>query len=113
MVLSKQRSQGHYEGFCKSDLWNLFHYILWDQATNGLIEQKNWIDYQFVNHEFARIIAQVYKKGDTVWIHDYHLLLVPQALRKLHPDSSIGFFLHTPFPSSEIFRCLPSMNQMK
>lgn len=105
---TRQESLGHYEGYCKTDLWNLFHYILWQEATNGITEVKNWTSYKRVNKLFAETIASVHKQGDLVWIHDYHLMLVPEELRAILPTAAIGFFLHTPFPSSEIFRCLPS-----
>ncbi|KAG0034895.1 threalose-6-phosphate phosphatase [Podila clonocystis] len=88
-------------------LWPLFHYILWDEATDGRIEKKNWDDYVFVNQQFADAIVEQYQPGDIVWIHDYHLLLVPHMLRQKLPSAAIGVFIHAPFPSSEIFRCLP------
>ncbi|KAF9425240.1 threalose-6-phosphate phosphatase [Podila epigama] len=88
-------------------LWPLFHYILWDEATDGRMEKKNWDDYVFVNQQFADAIAEQYRPGDIVWIHDYHLLLVPHMLRQKLPSAAIGVFIHAPFPSSEIFRCLP------
>jgi trehalose 6-phosphate synthase/phosphatase len=49
----------------------------------------------------------VYRPGDLIWVHDYHLLLVPKLLRLLVPDVYVGIFVHTPWPSSEVFRCLP------
>jgi trehalose-6-phosphate synthase len=51
----------------------------------------------------------VYRPGDLIWVHDYHLLLVPKLLRLLVPDVYVGLFVHTPWPSSEVFRCLPRM----
>ena len=110
VFLSNEDIRGHYDGYCKSNLWPLFHYILWDQVTDGREDVKNWNHYHNVNAAFAQTIAEVYEPGDLVWIHDYHLLLTPQLLRKKQPDATIGFFLHSPFPSSEIFRCLPSKN---
>ncbi|KAF9188721.1 threalose-6-phosphate phosphatase [Haplosporangium sp. Z 767] len=107
LFLDDSRAAGHYEGYCKSVLWPLFHYILWDEATDGRLEKKNWDDYVFVNQQFADAIAEQYQPGDIVWIHDYHLLLVPHMLRQKFPGAAIGVFIHAPFPSSEIFRCLP------
>ncbi|KAF9289759.1 threalose-6-phosphate phosphatase [Mortierella alpina] len=107
IFLEDSRAAGHYEGYCKTVLWPLFHYILWDEATDGRIEKKNWDDYVFVNQQFADAIADQYQSGDIVWIHDYHLLLVPHMLRQKLPGAAIGVFIHAPFPSSEIFRCLP------
>ncbi|KAG0083632.1 threalose-6-phosphate phosphatase [Podila epicladia] len=94
-------------GFTQLVLWPLFHYILWDEATDGREEKRNWEDYVFVNQKFADAIVEQYRTGDIIWIHDYHLLLVPHMLRQKLPGAAIGFFVHAPFPSSEIFRCLP------
>ncbi|KAG0052579.1 threalose-6-phosphate phosphatase [Gryganskiella cystojenkinii] len=107
IFLDDSRAAGHYEGYCKTVLWPLFHYILWDEATDGRVEKKNWDDYVFVNQQFADAIVEQYQPGDIVWIHDYHLLLVPHLLRQKLPGAAIGVFIHAPFPSSEIFRCLP------
>ncbi|KAF8952204.1 threalose-6-phosphate phosphatase [Haplosporangium bisporale] len=85
----------------KEKLWNK------EKATDGRIEKKNWDDYVFVNQQFADAIIEQYQPGDIVWIHDYHLLLVPHMLRQKLPSAAIGVFIHAPFPSSEIFRCLP------
>ena len=68
----------------------------------------DWAAYVAANEAYAQRVADVWKAGDMVWIHDYHLLLVPRMLRALVPEAYIGLFVHTPFPSSEIFRCLPS-----
>ncbi|KAG0200935.1 threalose-6-phosphate phosphatase [Mortierella sp. NVP41] len=107
IFLEDSRAAGHYEGYCKTVLWPLFHYILWDEATDGRQEKKNWDDYVFVNQQFTDAIIEQYQPGDIVWIHDYHLLLVPHMLRQKLPGAAIGVFIHAPFPSSEIFRCLP------
>ncbi|ORX60421.1 hypothetical protein DM01DRAFT_1365833 [Hesseltinella vesiculosa] len=100
---------GHYEGYCKQVIWPLFHYVMWD---NLLEEGKYWEDYINVNQQFAQAAADHYEPGDIVWVQDYHLALVPQMLRKLKPEALVGFFLHTPFPSSEIFRCLPHRREI-
>jgi trehalose-6-phosphate synthase len=99
---------GHYEGYCKSELWPLFHYVLWDNATDGVAEAENWAHYLAVNERFAEEICHLFREGDVIWIQDYHLLPLPGMLRKRLPMATIGFFLHTPFPSSELFRCLPN-----
>lgn len=64
--------------------------------------------YESVNTSFAKRLAEVYQPGDLIWVHDYHLLLVCKMIREMLPDAALGLFLHTPFPSSEVFRCLPS-----
>ncbi|CAO3573674.1 unnamed protein product [Mortierella alpina] len=107
LFLEDSCAAGHYEGYCKTVLWPLFHYILWDEATDGRLEKKNWDDYVSVNQQFADAVFEQYQTGDIVWIHDYHLLLVPHMLRQKLPGAAIGVFIHAPFPSSEIFRCLP------
>ncbi|CAG8548967.1 12250_t:CDS:10 [Acaulospora morrowiae] len=110
--LEDAEHHGHYEGFCKTVLWPLFHYILWENATDGREEKINWEQYLKVNSRFTDKICEVYQPGDLVWIHDYHLLMVPQMLRKRIPNAAIGLFIHAPFPSSEIFRCLPRRKEV-
>ncbi|KAG0263759.1 threalose-6-phosphate phosphatase [Mortierella polycephala] len=107
IFLDDNQAAGHYEGYCKTVLWPLFHYLLWEVATDGRIEKQNWDDYVAVNQTFTDAIVEQYQSGDIVWIHDYHLLLVPHMLRQKLPGAAIGVFIHAPFPSSEIFRCLP------
>ncbi|SNX85000.1 related to trehalose-6-phosphate phosphatase [Melanopsichium pennsylvanicum] len=107
-------AHGHYEGYCKATLWPLFHYLLWQDVNSErrAWEEYSWDAYYAANEAFAKRIAQEYKPGDMVWIHDYHLLLVPLMLRKLVPDAIIGLFVHAPFPSSEVFRCLPKRKEI-
>ncbi|CAG8626495.1 2126_t:CDS:2, partial [Funneliformis mosseae] len=104
VFLENAEHHGHYDGYCKYVLWPLFHYILWDTATDGRVEKTSWDQYVKVNKRFTDKIVEIYKPGDLVWIHDYHLLLVPEMLREILPDAAIGLFIHAPFPSSEIFR---------
>lgn len=89
-------------------MWKCFHYQLSDipQTTSSQSKNKDWNQYVKVNERFAEEIARIYEPGDQIWVHDYHLMLVPALLRHLLPEAAIGFFLHIPFPSSEIFRCL-------
>ncbi|OAD77688.1 glycosyltransferase family 20 protein, partial [Phycomyces blakesleeanus NRRL 1555(-)] len=107
-IFLDNKSHGHYEGYCKEVLWPLFHYVVWSDSTNGQAEKKNWADYVAVNRQFADTIIKTYRQGDTICIHDYHLLLVPEMLRASIPDAPVGLFFHATFPSSEIFRCLTS-----
>ncbi|KKY28100.1 putativetrehalose phosphate synthase subunit [Phaeomoniella chlamydospora] len=97
---------GHYSHYCKTILWPTFHYQVPDNPRSKAYEDHSWVYYVKINQAFADIIAKNYKRGDVIWIHDYHLLLVPGMLRKVLPDAQIGFFLHIAFPSSEVFRCL-------
>lgn len=94
-----------YNHYCKQILWPTFHATL--PTSVGLEhEHEAFRAYVEVNKCFADRIAAVYCEGDVVWIHDYHLLLVPQMVRERLPRAAIGLFLHIAFPSSELFRCL-------
>lgn len=107
--LDDTTAHDHYEGYCKKTLWPLFHYLLWQDVTTELpVEDTDWQAYLRANEAYAKRVAELYKPGDLIWIHDYHCLLVPRLVRQLIPDAYIGLFIHTPFPSSEVFRCLPS-----
>ncbi len=101
--LTPAEISGYYEHFSNGVLWPLFHYLL-DRVP---VEEHDWLAYQQVNRRFADAVIESYRPGDRIWIHDYHLMLVPQLLRAHLPDARIGFFLHVPFPSSEVFRILP------
>jgi trehalose 6-phosphate synthase/phosphatase len=90
-------------GFAASVLWPLFHY----QLDHAPIESRDWDTYRAVNMRFADAAAECYQTGDRIWVHDHHLMLVPDLVRQLVPHARIGFFLHTPFPSYEVFRTLP------
>lgn len=98
----------YYYGFCNRTLWPLFHYFLqyveYDEAF--------WRGYVKVNNKFEQAILSIYKPGDVLWIHDYHLMLLPDMVRRKIPDATIGFFLHIPFPSYEMFRTLPWRKQI-
>ena len=101
----------HYNGFSNSILWPLFHYL----PGEINFQERDWIAYQCANQAFADAVAQIVRPGDIVWIHDYHLMLMPEMLRLtvgLNVPLKIGFFLHTPFPSSEIYRILPVRKQV-
>jgi trehalose 6-phosphate synthase/phosphatase len=111
VFLNRDVSFGHYEGFCKTALWPILHYILW-KPSDGKNETKYWQSYNEVNSIFCRAIESQYKTGDVIWVHDYHFLTLPSMLRRALPDAVIGFFLHTPFPSSEIFRCIPQREKL-
>ncbi|ORX80015.1 hypothetical protein K493DRAFT_211498 [Basidiobolus meristosporus CBS 931.73] len=112
VFLDEKEAAGHYEGYCKTDLWPLLHYILWDSVGHGTREAQDWANYVKVNQKFADTVKEIYKPGDIIWIHDYHLILVPRMIRQAIPDAIIGFFLHSPFPSSEIFRSSPKRQEI-
>lgn len=102
--LTPSEQHRYYDGFSNGVIWPLFHYLL-DKVN--LDARADWAAYQEVNARFAAKIAERYQPGDTIWIHDYQLMLVPALLRRLIPAAKIGFFLHIPFPAAEVFRILP------
>ncbi|KAF9530206.1 trehalose-6-phosphate phosphatase [Crepidotus variabilis] len=111
--LEDKVAHGHYDGYCKQTLWPLFHYLLWqDVATEYASADSHYPQYESANAAFARRIADVYQSGDLIWVHDYHCLLVPRLVRESIPDAVLGLFVHTPFPSSEVFRCLPRRKEI-
>lgn len=103
LYLSDEEHNRYYQGFANGVLWPLFHYLL-DKVA---LESRDFEMYKSVNERFADTVAMHYKSGDLIWVHDYQLMLLPSLLRERLPDARIGFFLHIPFPSSEVFRILP------
>lgn len=101
--LNSNEVDGFYYGFSNRTIWPLFHYFL----EYSEFELDSWNIYKEVNQKFADAILEKANDDDTIWVHDYQLMLVPQMVRKERPNISIGFFLHIPFPSYEIFRTLP------
>jgi trehalose 6-phosphate synthase/phosphatase len=92
-----------YNGFCNDTIWPLFHYF----PSYAKFRDDYFEHYVLSNQLFCEKIAALYRPGDIIWIHDYHLMLLPGMLRRKLPDAMIGFFLHIPFPSFELFRMLP------
>jgi len=103
VFLSREEYNRYYEGFSNKTIWPLFHYF----TEYAEYEREYWDAYKRVNSKFAEIIIQNSDADSVIWVHDYHLMLLPGLLREANPDSRIGFFLHIPFPSFEIFRLLP------
>ncbi|KAI0817640.1 family 20 glycosyltransferase [Xylaria sp. FL0064] len=103
---------GHYLHFCKQILWPVFHYQIPDNPKSKAYEDHSWQFYVNLNQAFADEIVKNWKRGDTIWVHDYHLLLLPGMIRKKIPEAKIGLFLHVAFPSSEVFRCLAVRKQL-
>ncbi len=103
VFIEKQDVEGFYEGFSNDTLWPLFH----DLTERVNFDPKNWQHYQNVNQLYAEAIAARAEPGDTIWVHDYQLALVPQMLRAKALACRIGFFLHIPFPTSTAYRKLP------
>ncbi len=103
VFLPQENMDRFYHGFCNKTLWPLFHYF----PYLTLYEEDYWEEYKQVNRIFAEAVLKVVRPDDLLWVHDYQLMLVPGLVRERLPDLPIGFFLHIPFPSYEVFRLLP------
>ncbi|KAF8688342.1 hypothetical protein HU200_042303 [Digitaria exilis] len=103
-----------YHGFCKQQLWPLFHYMLpLSPELGGRFDRLLWQAYVSVNKIFAdKILEVISPDEDFVWVHDYHLMVLPTFLRKRFNRVKLGFFLHSPFPSSEIYKTLPVREEL-
>lgn len=102
VFLSEQEIDLFYYGFCNKTIWPLFHYFLNKTEYNF----STWEAYRRVNQKFSRVVENIIDDGDTVWIHDYQLMLLPKILKDQYPNAHVGYFHHIPFPSHEIFRLL-------
>lgn len=108
VFLSRQNVEGFYHGFCNKTVWPLFHYFpLYTEYDEDL-----WHTYERVNEVFGNTVLEIAKSDDIIWIHDYQLMLLPKLIRERLPQATVGFFLHIPFPSYEIFRLLPWRQQI-
>uniref|UniRef100_A0A2N9GFZ4 Uncharacterized protein n=1 Tax=Fagus sylvatica TaxID=28930 RepID=A0A2N9GFZ4_FAGSY len=103
-----------YLGFCKQQLWPLFHYMLPMCPDHGdRFDRSVWQAYVSANKIFAdKVMEIINPEDDYVWVHDYHLMVLPTFLRKRYNRVKLGFFLHSPFPSSEIYRTLPVRDEI-
>ena len=101
--LNHKEIEDFYYGLSNKSLWPLFHYFI----EFSVFDENQWKSYQQVNQKYADSVLLNINEGDTVWIHDYQLLLCPKMIKDVRPDVTIGFFLHIPFPSFEIFRIFP------
>lgn len=106
--LGRTEVRDFYDGMCNRTFWPLYH----DAVRTPLYHRHWWRPYVDVNRRFAERAAKVARKGATVWVHDFHLQLVPAMLREARPDLRIGFFLHIPFPPQELFAQLPWRRQV-
>lgn len=103
VMLTSKEVEDYYEGFSNGTLWPLYH----DVVAPPAFHRHWWQAYVRVNKRFAEVVAEVAAPGATVWVQDYQLQLLPAELRALRPDLRIGFFLHIPFPPTELYQQLP------
>ena len=103
IFLPEENMDRFYLGFCNKTIWPLFHYF----SMLAHFDEENWEEYRNINRLFSEAVVKALQPGDVLWIHDYHLMLLPGLVREKFPEMPIGFFLHIPFPSFEIFRMLP------
>ena len=103
VMLTADERDKFYNGFSNEIIWPLFH----DLQTNCNFDPAFWHVYQQVNLKFARALQRRNRPDDFIWVHDYHLMGVARELRRLGVQSRLGFFLHIPFPSLDIFLKLP------
>jgi trehalose 6-phosphate synthase len=106
--ITAQEIEDYYLGFCNGTLWPLFHAAI----RTPEYHRHWWNAYQRVNERYAAAVLDHARSGDLVWVHDYHLLLLPQMIREKAPEAEIRFFLHIPFPPVEIFARLPWRRQL-
>jgi trehalose 6-phosphate synthase/phosphatase len=104
VFLTAEDVENFYHGFCNGTLWPLFHYF----PSYVDYTPSHWDTYVRVNAAFLQALLEVLRPDDTIWVHDYQLLLLPGMIRDKVPAASVGFFLHIPFPSHELFRLLPT-----
>lgn len=103
VALTAKEIDAYYYGLSNASLWPLLHYM----QTYARF-QEDWFDeYEIVNQKFCDKVLEIAAADDIVWVHDYHLMLLPRLLKEARPELKIGFFLHTPFPSYEVFRSHP------
>ena len=103
IYLDQPLKEAYLEGFCDNTLWPAFNYF----AQKAKYDPLNWEAYKQVNQLYADLISRYIQDDDILWIHDYHLALLPKMIRSRFPNVSIGYFQHIPFPSYELFRLLP------
>lgn len=103
VFISHEDLEHYYYGFCNRTVWPLFHYFPNKTVYNDVL----WQTYKKVNKIFYERMLDIVEPGDRIWVQDYQLMFLPQMLKEKFPDTQIGFFLHIPFPSYEIFRLLP------
>ncbi len=108
VFISEQLIKRYYENFSNRTIWPLFHSF----PAYVKYALQDWEAYQKVNYMFCKTVIPLIKPNDIIWVHDYHLMLLPKLLRERIPNIPIGFFLHIPFPHFDIFRILPQHREI-
>lgn len=108
VFLTRSQVALFYEGYSNDTLWPLFHYF----QSFTKYDEEYWKAYGEVNKLYAKVATKCAEANSRIWIHDYHLMILPRLLREAMPDAAIGFFLHIPFPSYEIYRLLPERKEI-
>ena len=103
IYLDQQLNTEFIEGFCDNTIWPVFNYFIETSRYNP----TQWESYKEVNQIYADTLIKYINEDDIIWVHDYHLMLLPKLIRQKMPNVSIGYFQHIPFPSFEVFRLLP------
>jgi trehalose 6-phosphate synthase/phosphatase len=103
LFLDKKLEKKYYNGFSNTIIWPLFHYF----PSYAEYDEGYYKAYKQINEIFAEKVASVAQVNDLVWVHDYHLMLVPGLLKQKIKTVGVGFFLHIPFPSYEILKLIP------
>ena len=106
--LPPEVSAPFYEGYANQTLWPVFHHF----AESLEFDDKGWAAYVRANELFRDRVLDEMRPDDLIWVHDYHLMLLPRLLREARPQARVGFFLHIPFPSSDLFRALPRREEL-
>lgn len=108
VFLTSEQVDKFYNGYANDTIWPLFHYF----HSLATFDADFWEAYKQVNQVYEDVVAKHATSSALIWVHDYHLMLLPKLLRKDLPHANIGFFLHIPFPSYEIFRLLPNRSEI-
>lgn len=108
VYLTPDLVENYYEGYSNSIIWPSSHYFF------SYVQHKDeyWEAYKEVNQLFCEKTLEIFEPGDIIWVQDYQLMLLPGLLRKVIPNACIGYFHHIPFPSYELFRCLPERSEI-
>ncbi|MEM0951520.1 MAG: trehalose-6-phosphate synthase [Cyanobacteria bacterium P01_H01_bin.74] len=109
VTLSEEEINHYYFGYANARIWPLFHYFV---SRCNFFDEKDWPSYYSANQKFAAVVIDNTTDDDLIWVQDYHLMLVPEMVRLQAPNRKIGFFLHIPFPSVEIFKALSSRDTL-